>query len=114
MTFEDGAKHTLLFNYNEHVKVSELIDFIKSKIGMEFVYFKSGNLMVDYFLTLGARDIVELAVARLELMVYQVEVGGEIGLGAVEVLKCVGSGGFSKVVLARVYGIMMAIKIIDK
>lgn len=29
-------------------------------------------------------------------------------------IKCIGSGGFSKVILARVYGIIVAVKVINK
>lgn len=38
----------------------------------------------------------------------------EFSLKGVEIIKCIGSGGFSKVLLGRVYGVMMAIKVIDK
>lgn len=81
---------------------------------MSNIYFKSNNILIDHFLTLNDRYVMELNLNKIYLTVHSVEVFDKISLKCVEVLKCVGSGGFSKVLLARVYGIMMAIKIIDK
>jgi hypothetical protein len=38
----------------------------------------------------------------------------KISLSSLEIIKCIGSGGFSKVFLARAYGILMAVKVIPK
>lgn len=81
---------------------------------MDNVYFKSGSILVDYFLTLSDRPLTELTTCKLELSVHPIEICQEISLKSVEVLKCIGSGGFSKVVLARVFGLLMAVKVIDK
>ena len=40
----------------------------------ENVYFKSKNLNLDYFLTLGHRRVRELAVKKLELWMCKIKV----------------------------------------
>lgn len=65
LTLPDKAHENLLFSYNEHTKVHELIQFVKSRIGMEHGYFKSGNILIDYFLTFHDRFIGELNLSKL-------------------------------------------------
>ena len=74
LALPDSSKQTLLFNYNEHVKVRELVQFIKSQIVMEWVYLKTGNMLIDYFLTLEDRLVMELTVSKLQVAVGKIEV----------------------------------------
>lgn len=47
------------------------------------VYFVSGNLLIDYFITLPKRCLAELAVSKLELRVKKIYVNDEIELSSV-------------------------------
>jgi hypothetical protein len=91
-----------------------LLLFIKQKINTEDIYFTSDNILIDYFLTIGTRCVIELTYTKLYLKVNRILVSDKLTLKEIHVLKCIGIGGFSKVVLAEVYGIIMAIKIINK
>lgn len=87
---------------------------MKGKVGQESVYFKSGNIHLDYFLSLSHRLVRELTVSKVRLAARLVRIPQSLSIEAIEIIKCVGSGGFSKVFLGRVYGVMMAIKMVDK
>lgn len=64
---------------------------------------------------MGNRKLRELGVRRLELLGCRVRVDRSKGyLGTVEVVKCLGTGGFSRVYLARGFGRLMAMKVISK
>ena len=58
----------LIFSFNSSTKVTELINFLKKHANEEFIYFNSGNLHVDYFLTLPHRLVKELPTTRLKLI----------------------------------------------
>lgn len=74
LTLPDRTQQSLLFNYNEQARVRELIQFVKSQIRMQYVCLKTGNMMIDYFLTLEDRMLVELTVSKLQIAVERVEV----------------------------------------
>ena len=88
--------------------------FLKDKMKEDAVYFKSDNIHLDYFLTLPNRYLKELTIQKIRLDCHRITIASGLNLQAIEIIKCVGSGGFSKVFLGRVYGIMMAIKVVDK
>ena len=91
-----------------------MLVFLKDKLKEDGLYFKSGNIHLDYFLTLPHRLVKELTITKLRLDAHRIKISDANNLKAIEIIKCVGSGGFSKVFLGRVYGIMMAIKMVDK
>lgn len=39
---------------------------------MEYVYFKTGNMLIDYFLTLEDRLLMELTVGKLQIIVERI------------------------------------------
>ena len=51
---------------------------------------------------------------RIELVGYKIVVDRGNLLGNYQVLRCVGTGGFSRVYLVRAYGKLMALKAINK
>jgi serine/threonine protein kinase len=70
---------------------------------------------VDYLLTLGHRKVKELKTKRLEFSACRIRVDGRGALlRNFEIIKCVGTGGFSRVYLCRGYGQLMALKVINK
>lgn len=89
------------------------------------VFVKSDNLYVDYMLGLksfkvgrmlemikeeGMGNVGEFEVSCCEYP----EVEQENYLRNFDIIKCVGSGGFSKVFLVRGFGKLMAMKVINK
>jgi serum/glucocorticoid-regulated kinase 2 len=88
---------------------------MKREISEDYLYFKTKNLNVEYFLTLPHRKVKELGLKRLEILAFRIKIDRKGNfLGNLEIIKCLGSGGFSKVYFARGYGKLMAIKIINK
>lgn len=72
---------------------------------------------IDYFITLPQEDFVLInsITDKVHIKVYKLNrLAIGFNLKIFEIIKCIGSGGFSKVFLARAYGIMMAIKVIQK
>ena len=114
LSFEGGPPTNLIYSYTDQSKVMDLLSFLKDKLKEDGLYFKSGNIHLDYFLTLTHRYVKELTVTKLRLDGNRIKIPHGVNLEAIEIIKCVGSGGFSKVFLGRVYGIMMAIKMVDK
>jgi hypothetical protein len=105
----------LAFSYTPETTVGELLSFLRQELREGLLYFRSKNLSVEHFLTLTERKVRELGVKRLDLLGCRVKVEKANGfLGAVEVVKCLGTGGFSKVYLARGFGKLMAMKVISK
>ncbi len=105
----------LAFPYNSETTVAELQAFLKGELREGLLSFRSKNLSVEHFLTLGDRKVRDLGAKRLELMGCRVRVDRLNGyLGTLEVVKCLGTGGFSKVYLARGFGRLMAMKVISK
>ena len=47
-----------MYYYNQEEKVSQLLEFLQRKIGSQYIYFKSGNIHIDYFLTLLDRPLI--------------------------------------------------------
>lgn len=91
------------------------MDFIRREIKEHYVYFKAKSLNVEYLLTLHHRKVRELGVKRLELLGVKLKIDRRGNfLNNLEVIKCLGTGGFSKVYLARGYGRLMAMKVINK
>lgn len=90
------------------------------------VYVKSDNVYLDYILGLKGFRVAKLGdmlrqekqgKGRTELQVScceYAEVERDNYLRNFEILKCVGSGGFSKVFLVRGFGRLMAMKVINK
>ena len=110
----EGKPENLIFSFNEEAKVIDLLLFLKGKIGSADVFFRSGSIHLDYFLTLSHRLVKELTVSKLRLQAEKITPADPLTLKTIEMIKCVGSGGFSKVFLGRLYGKMMAIKMVDK
>jgi len=79
------------------------------------IYFKTRDFNVDYFLCLTNRKVSELKMRKLELNVFRVRImkSGNM-LNNFELIKCVGTGGFSRVYLARGFGQIVALKVIGK
>ena len=72
------------------------------------------SLSLDYLLSLSGRGVKELGLKRLEVIVKPIRISKGPLLNNFEIIKCVGTGGFSKVYLCRGYGRLMALKVIDK
>ena len=78
-------------------------------------YYESGNFHLDYFLTIPNGKVSEIPTDAITLRLRKlttVNLGHSLKI--FEIIKCIGSGGFSKVFLARAYGMLMAIKVIPK
>lgn len=69
---------------------------------------------MDYLLTLRHRLVSELSRTRLELWAGKVRLDKRGPLGSFEIIRCVGTGGFSRVYLGRGWGKLMALKVINK
>lgn len=70
---------------------------------------------MDYLLTLKNRTVKELSTRRLELVACKIKIFPKQHiLSNFDIIKCVGTGGFSKVYLCRAYGQLMALKAIVK
>lgn len=66
-------------------------------------------------LCLKERKVKELGVKRLELFMNKIKITKEGSiLNNFEIIKCVGTGGFSRVYLCRAFGKLMALKAINK
>jgi len=79
------------------------------------IFCRTRDLNVDYLLTLGYRKVKELKTKRIEIEVCRIKVdGGKRWLRMFEIIKCVGTGGFSRVYLCRAYGQLFALKVINK
>jgi hypothetical protein len=105
----------LAFPYSPETTVAELQAFLQQELREGLLYFKCKNMSVEHFLTLGERRVRELGAKRLELLGCRVRVERTFGyLGTLEVVKCLGTGGFSRVYLARGFGRLMAMKVISK
>jgi serum/glucocorticoid-regulated kinase 2 len=74
--------------------------------------------MLDYVLTLEKQRVAVLSVVQpLNLRIEQLsQLPGlpDNSLKRFNVIRCIGSGGFSKVFLAEVNGVYVALKVIDK
>jgi hypothetical protein len=105
----------LAFPYSQDTTVAELLAFLRRELREGFLFFCSKNLSVEHFLTLGGRRVRELGTKRVDLMAVKVKVDHSNGyLGCLEVVRCLGTGGFSRVYLARGFGRLMAMKVINK
>lgn len=92
-----------------------MTDFMRRELKEQYVYFKAKSINVEYLLTLQHRKVRELGVKRLELLGVKLRIDRRGNfLNNLEVIKCLGTGGFSKVYLARGYGRLMAMKVINK
>ena len=95
--------------------MQELVSFMKKETSESHVYFKSKNLNIDYMLTLKERKVKELGTKKLELSMHKIRIcKGLSPLNNFEIVRCVGTGGFSRVYLCRAYGRLMALKAINK
>lgn len=105
----------LAFSFTAETEISDLTDFVRRELKEQYVYFKTKSLNVEYLLTLPHRKVRELGVKRLELLGVKLRIDRRGNfLNNLEVIKCLGTGGFSKVYLARGYGRLMAMKVISK
>lgn len=77
---------------------------------------RTGVVVVDYLLTLGSEKFTYIAPQTLSFSVYDfpANLGPRGSLKQFNILKCIGSGGFSKVYLAETLGYYLALKIMDK
>lgn len=110
--------HSLKYKYSQNTLMHELIKYLKDIAGSKHVLFRSGNMMVDYTLTLP--DIKVSALNHFHPLNIRVEAitidrrTPENSLKRFNVIRCIGSGGFSRVFLAEVNGVYVALKVIDK
>lgn len=66
-------------------------------------------------LTLTNRKVIELGVKKLDIQAGRLKIDKKgYFLNSLEIIKCVGTGGFSRVYLCRGYGKLMALKVINK
>lgn len=105
------------FPYTNETVMSELTSNLRTLANMQHVFFRSGDLMIDHALTLDGQKVSLLKQCqplKLRPQPILTEVMPDNSLKRFNVLKCVGSGGFSKVFLVEVYGAFLALKVIDK
>ncbi len=66
-------------------------------------------------LTLPLKKVKDLGLKKLEMIGVKLKVDKKGNyLSSLDIIKCLGTGGFSKVYLARGYGRLMAMKVINK
>ena len=58
----------LIYEFDSSTTVKKLMNFLHAHIKEEFVYFSSGNLHIDYFLTLPHRLVKDLPMKKLKLV----------------------------------------------
>lgn len=68
----NNTVHKYSFGYGYETLVGELVEFVKNKMQIEFVYFKSGNFLIDYFLTLEYKLLCDLGLTQLDLAAIRI------------------------------------------
>lgn len=110
--------HNLKYKYTSSTTIGDLVKYLKDIAGSKHLLFRSGNCMLDYVLTLEKHRVAAITAAQpIDLRVEQLsQLYGlpDNSLKRFNVIRCIGSGGFSKVFLAEVYGLYVALKVIDK
>lgn len=110
-----NVPHRCIFTYNNDTTIGELIDYMRKELRDQYLFFKSRDMNVDYILTLVQRKVRELRTKRLQLSAWRIRVDAKGALlKNLQIIKCVGTGGFSRVYLVRGYGELMALKVINK
>jgi len=105
------------FEYDmEHTTIGEFVTRIYRLLRNHRVVLRSGVLVVDYLLALPQEIFAQISSYPLCIIAQDIEImqGPCSSLKQFSVLKCIGSGGFSKVYLTETYGEYLALKIIDK
>jgi hypothetical protein len=105
----------VIFSYSSESQIKDLIGFVHYQISNNMVYLKTNNFHYDYMLTLKEFKVKNMETNQIDIYVenYQ-EINNNNYLKNFEVIKCVGSGGFSKVYLVRGFGKLYAMKVINK
>jgi|JI6StandDraft_1071083.scaffolds.fasta_scaffold09254_5 hypothetical protein len=91
------------FSFTPETLMSELSSHLRSLTNMQNVIFRSGDLMVDHALTIDNQKAAVLKFSQpLKLRPQSIitDPFPENSLKRFNVLKCIGSGGFSKVFMA--------------
>lgn len=111
-------RHALKYKYTSSTTVGELVKYLRDIAGSKQILLRSGSCMLDYALTLERQRVSVLATMQpLNITIEPItQLSGlaDNSLKRFNVIRCIGSGGFSRVFLAEVYGVYVALKVIDK
>ena len=98
--------------------MGELVKYLKDIAGSKHLLLRSNSCMLDYVLTLEKQLVTVLTnIQPLHLRIEPLShLSGlpDNTLKRFNVIRCIGSGGFSRVFLAEVHGVYVALKVIDK
>lgn len=116
LTLSQGLR-TVRFPFGPGSTVSEFTSHLRGISNLQNVIFRSSDLMLDHFLTQDSQKVCLLRdIQPINIRPQQIcsEPTVDNSLKRFNILKCIGSGGFSKVYLAEVFGVFVALKVIDK